>query len=169
MLLLWFHNHSKWSYKKAWWQLFLTLFYYSRDISSSCNKYAFPSLCFSAFPLCIDPQQSNRYQEQYLNKYNKLTEKDRKTLKDVKNKLALQRICKEDCKLLETELCGKEYAIAKRHPVIGKNKCRRKWSVWLIPFRANTGTRRVRISTGRNWRKFKELFEIGHRSFTKCK
>lgn len=41
-------------------------------------------------------------------------------MKEVKDNLALLRICKDDCKLLETELCSKEYAIAKRHPVIGQ-------------------------------------------------
>lgn len=97
-----------------------TVFFYFRDISSSCNKFAVPSLCFSAFPVCMDPQQSNTYQEEYINKYNVLSTKDKNALKDIRNKLALQRICKEDCKLLETELCSKEYAIAKRHPVIGK-------------------------------------------------
>lgn len=46
--------------------------------------------------------------------------KDRKPFRTVRGQLPLQRICKEDCKLLETELCSKEYAIAKRHPVIGQ-------------------------------------------------
>jgi len=32
----------------------------------------------------------------------------------------LRRICKTDCELLENEICQKEYAIAKRHPVIGQ-------------------------------------------------
>ena len=32
----------------------------------------------------------------------------------------LRRICRDDCELLENELCQKEYAIAKRHPTIGQ-------------------------------------------------
>ncbi|XP_039949267.1 tyrosine-protein kinase transmembrane receptor Ror [Bactrocera neohumeralis] len=32
----------------------------------------------------------------------------------------LRRICRDECELLENELCQKEYAIAKRHPVLGQ-------------------------------------------------
>jgi receptor tyrosine kinase-like orphan receptor 1 len=92
----------------------------SNDISSSCNKFARPSLCYSAFPLCADPRQVHTYQSAILAN-NKATF-DPHLFKDIRNKLgsSLRRICKEDCLLLETELCSKEYAIAKRHPVIGK-------------------------------------------------
>ncbi|XP_008545729.1 tyrosine-protein kinase transmembrane receptor Ror isoform X1 [Microplitis demolitor] len=37
--------------------------------------------------------------------------------KDLLNK-KLRQICREDCEILENELCRKEYAIAKRHPLL---------------------------------------------------
>lgn len=96
------------------------LIFLFRDISSSCNKYAVPSLCFSAFPICVDPTQINTYQTRHINKNGVLDSNNKKAYRKLRNQLKLRRICKEDCKLLETELCSKEYAIAKRHPVIGQ-------------------------------------------------
>ncbi|GBP31635.1 Tyrosine-protein kinase transmembrane receptor Ror [Eumeta japonica] len=36
------------------------------------------------------------------------------------NSTVLRRVCKQDCEILENELCQTEYAIAKRHPHIGQ-------------------------------------------------
>lgn len=36
------------------------------------------------------------------------------------NSTILRRVCKQDCEILENELCQTEYAIAKRHPHIGR-------------------------------------------------
>lgn len=36
------------------------------------------------------------------------------------NSTILRRVCKQDCEILENELCETEYAIAKHHPHIGK-------------------------------------------------
>ncbi|CAH1391097.1 unnamed protein product [Nezara viridula] len=64
----------------------------SSDLSKTCQAYAVPSLCYAAFAVCRDePTEPPRY------------------------------ICRRDCELLENDICRKEYAIAKRHPLIGKN------------------------------------------------
>lgn len=64
---------------------------HSSDLSKTCEVYAMPSLCYSVFAVCRDePSAPPRH------------------------------ICRRDCELLENELCRKEYAIAKRHPLIGK-------------------------------------------------
>lgn len=66
----------------------------SEDLSPSCSSFAKPSLCYSAFPLCREDESEG-------------IGKPRK-------------ICREDCEILENEMCSSEYAIAKRHPLIGK-------------------------------------------------
>jgi len=63
----------------------------SKDLSQSCEKYALPSLCYTAFPICRDDHTRPP-----------------------------RRICRQDCELLENELCQLEYALAKKHPLIGR-------------------------------------------------
>ncbi|XP_018562760.1 tyrosine-protein kinase transmembrane receptor Ror isoform X1 [Anoplophora glabripennis] len=94
----------------------------SNDISPSCNKFAQPSICFSAFPLCKDPQQINMYQTDHLHEFRAVTAESRHKFKSIRAKLRnfLRRICRDECILLENELCSKEYSIAKRHLLIGQ-------------------------------------------------
>ncbi|XP_055626293.1 tyrosine-protein kinase transmembrane receptor Ror [Toxorhynchites rutilus septentrionalis] len=44
----------------------------------------------------------------------------KKNYPPTRNTENLKRICRNDCELLENELCQNEYAIAKRHPTIGQ-------------------------------------------------
>lgn len=76
-----------------------------RDLSPSCGSFAAPSLCYSTFPLCreedTDPTGSSEH-------WSKVASREPR------------RICRDDCEILENELCRMEYAIAKRHPLIGQ-------------------------------------------------
>lgn len=126
---------------------------YSKDISSNCEGYAVPSLCYSTFPICRDPFVTN---DHFLKEAKKILFLQRKsesegedelkivfenlpegglpshlnlesnlnisldTLNYRHNSTILKRVCKQDCEILENELCQTEYAIAKRHPHIGQ-------------------------------------------------
>ncbi|XP_072393003.1 tyrosine-protein kinase transmembrane receptor Ror-like isoform X2 [Diabrotica undecimpunctata] len=94
----------------------------SNDISPICNKFAEPSVCFSAFPLCLDREQIDDYQTQHFQELSHLGSENKQKFKNIRAKLtnALRRICKDECILLENELCSKEYSIAKRHLVISQ-------------------------------------------------
>lgn len=92
----------------------------SNDISSECEKYVHPSMCYSAFPICVDPKPVNRFQKEHVMKDPEYLNHEKfSTMRNTLTKY-LRRVCKEDCLMLETEICLKEYAIAKRHPIIGQ-------------------------------------------------
>ncbi|KFM72830.1 Tyrosine-protein kinase transmembrane receptor ROR1, partial [Stegodyphus mimosarum] len=66
----------------------------SHDVSEECHKYAIPSLCFFAFPLC-----------------------------DTDSPYPMPRqVCRDECEVLESNICRMEYSIAKRHPLLGQQK-----------------------------------------------
>lgn len=59
----------------------------------------------------------------------------------------LKRVCREECELLENELCQKEYAIAKRHPVIstvGVEECQQ------VPQQKDCSTLGITIEVNEN-------------------
>ena len=63
-----------------------------RDLSQSCAEFAVPSLCFAAFPLCEDQS----------------------------GKPVPRQLCRDECEVLENDICRMEYAVAKQHPLIGE-------------------------------------------------
>lgn len=120
---------------------------FSNDISSQCEGYALPSLCYSTFPICRDPMLTNDnfFKEAHqvfkiLSASNPESDDPQivyenipqgmippafkntsiETLNYRYNSTVLRRVCKQDCEILENELCQTEYAIAKRHPHIGR-------------------------------------------------
>ncbi|KAL5244144.1 hypothetical protein ACI65C_011554 [Semiaphis heraclei] len=64
----------------------------STDMTAGCAKYALPSICHTAYPLC---------------------RKDRTIPKPL-------LVCQEDCELLENDICSQEHAIAKKHHLLGR-------------------------------------------------
>jgi len=63
-----------------------------RDLSQSCAEFAVPSLCHAAFPLCDDHS----------------------------GKPVPKQLCRDECEVLENDVCRLEYVIAKQHPLIGE-------------------------------------------------
>ncbi|XP_041360265.1 tyrosine-protein kinase transmembrane receptor Ror-like isoform X2 [Gigantopelta aegis] len=65
----------------------------SSHLSTQCQEYAIPSLCFHAFPLCMEGGENAEPRQ----------------------------ICKDECEVLENDVCRTEYVLAKRHPLIGNS------------------------------------------------
>ncbi|OAD53154.1 Tyrosine-protein kinase transmembrane receptor Ror, partial [Eufriesea mexicana] len=116
---------------------------YSNEVSLNCQGYAKPSLCYSAFPICRDPasilklknseasaslfhflnsnQEFNPYKEGKVPNKKIINQSYGEIQLSNRNEInrKLRRICRKECEILENDLCKKEYAIGKRHPLIG--------------------------------------------------
>ncbi|XP_014668164.1 PREDICTED: inactive tyrosine-protein kinase transmembrane receptor ROR1-like [Priapulus caudatus] len=68
----------------------LALMAMASELSESCRQFAIPSLCYHAFPLCDESSSQPRP----------------------------LKICKDECEILETDICEKEYSLAQVHPVL---------------------------------------------------
>src|SRR5699024_3886300 len=84
----------------------------SQDVSLQCIRYAISSRCFCVVPLCDDwsltPPASRKVCSLSLCKPSFLTA------------ISPSTVCRDECELLESNICHLEYTIAKKHPLIGK-------------------------------------------------
>lgn len=104
-------------------------------MTSNCRKYALISMCYIKFPTCRQPDQMNaKYfgqlariiHQNFRLKYFRQTVKNSQAKSsdeldgtDLFRKDNFNMLCREDCFVLENVLCEKEFAIGKRHPIIG--------------------------------------------------
>ncbi|XP_074593104.1 tyrosine-protein kinase transmembrane receptor Ror-like isoform X2 [Brevipalpus obovatus] len=62
----------------------------SKDVSPQCHRFAIPSLCYYSFPLCDAHSETIRP----------------------------RTVCRDECEMLQTEICHQEYTLGKRHSTI---------------------------------------------------
>ncbi|XP_033636995.1 inactive tyrosine-protein kinase transmembrane receptor ROR1-like [Asterias rubens] len=67
------------------------------DLSDQCQEFAIPSLCYFAFPFCDS---------------------------DAADPLG-RELCRDECEILELDMCQQEYAIAKEYPGVTLPDCQR--------------------------------------------
>ncbi len=65
------------------------------DLSPQCQEYAIPSLCYFAFPFCDTTAKEPRGRD----------------------------LCRDECEILEQDICEREYKIAKDYPGVVLPEC----------------------------------------------
>lgn len=106
-----------------------------RDMTTDCGKYALISMCFIKLPVCRQPDFLNsqyfaqlakvlhhNYRLKFLGQVqrNATRKSDEVDFRKLMHKSNFNLLCRSDCNLLENEFCEKEFAIGKRHPIIGQ-------------------------------------------------
>ncbi|CAD0199730.1 unnamed protein product [Chrysodeixis includens] len=81
----------------------------STDATSKINEEDLPEIVFENYPIGKIPNLYSNSNGTFASMFDFRH-----------NSTVLRRVCKQDCEILENELCQKEYAIAKRHPHIGQ-------------------------------------------------
>lgn len=81
----------------------------STDSTSKINEEDLPEIVFENYPIGKIPSLYSNSNGTFASMFDFRH-----------NSTVLRRVCKQDCEILENELCQKEYAIAKRHPHIGQ-------------------------------------------------
>lgn len=104
-----------------------------RDMTSNCRKYALISMCYIKFKTCRQPDLLNaqyfgqlakiihhNFRLKYFGSRNSAAKSDELNHNEFFRRDNFNLICREDCLVLENLLCEKEFAIGKRHPIIGE-------------------------------------------------
>ena len=95
------------------------------DLSNQCQEFAIPSLCYFAFPFCDSTAEEPRGRE----------------------------LCRDECEILELDVCQKEYAIASEYPGVTLPNCKQLPQIGTKESEncIRIGIPSVKAVTGTNW------------------
>ncbi|XP_046400013.1 tyrosine-protein kinase transmembrane receptor Ror [Ischnura elegans] len=120
----------------------LTVISQSRDLTARCGPFALPSICYMAFPICQGDEPHDYHQHHHDASVPHVLHDSPMALiftpsqsssppigdPSLHHHAGLGRrpgqprlLCREECEILVADVCRMEYAIAKRHPLIGKS------------------------------------------------
>ncbi|XP_074599055.1 tyrosine-protein kinase transmembrane receptor Ror-like [Brevipalpus obovatus] len=88
----------------------------SPQISPQCHRYAISSICLFSFPLCINLEQKSDPFASASLKPHRLS-----PLSEFSGTTQIRKICREECEILENNICHKEYSMARNIAVINRN------------------------------------------------
>ncbi|KAG8232332.1 hypothetical protein J437_LFUL012922 [Ladona fulva] len=100
----------------------ITVIAHSSDLTKRCEAYAIPSVCYTAFPLCENEEPPSTTVFLDGKPFSPSTNTFFPDSRPPGTYPGRPRfLCREECEVLEADVCRVEYAIAKRHPLIGQS------------------------------------------------